>query len=58
MDVEHTNQKLQCQGRLHLAPLPEHPTDILDLGTGTGVWAIEMGMRSVRSESRAIEGST
>jgi len=28
-------------GRLHLAPL-ENPRKILDLGTGTGIWAIDM----------------
>ncbi|KAJ3525708.1 hypothetical protein NM208_g11523 [Fusarium decemcellulare] len=28
--------------RLFEAPLPENPSKILDLGTGTGIWAIEM----------------
>lgn len=44
MDLEHHNQKLQIDGKLHLCPLPEHPTEILDVATGTGIWAIEMGM--------------
>lgn len=32
-------------GQLHLAPFtPENPpTKILDIGTGTGLWAVEMG---------------
>ena len=47
MDIEHHNQKLQIDGKLHLCPLPEHPEEILDLGTGTGIWAIEMGMKQL-----------
>jgi ubiquinone/menaquinone biosynthesis C-methylase UbiE len=31
------------KGRNHFAPL-EDPRKILDIGTGTGKWAIEMGM--------------
>lgn len=29
--------------RLHLAPIKQ-PQRVLDIGTGTGAWAIEMGM--------------
>ena len=29
------------EGRLHLAPLHSEPQNILDLGTGSGIWAIE-----------------
>jgi SAM-dependent methyltransferase len=29
-------------GKLHMAPL-ENPQRVLDLGTGTGIWAMEMG---------------
>lgn len=28
-------------GKLFFAPISEHPQKILDLGTGTGIWAIE-----------------
>ncbi|KAH8772449.1 methyltransferase family protein [Hyaloscypha sp. PMI_1271] len=28
--------------KLHLAPIPEKPQRILDIGTGTGIWAIDM----------------
>ncbi|KAK4986249.1 hypothetical protein LTR50_005428 [Elasticomyces elasticus] len=28
---------------LHLAPIGDNPTRILDLGTGTGIWVMEMG---------------
>ena len=41
MDIEHHNQGLQL-GALHLSPLKD-PEQILDVGTGTGIWAIDMG---------------
>jgi ribosomal protein L11 methylase PrmA len=40
MDIEHHNQGLQL-GALHLAPIGR-PQRILDVGTGTGVWAIDV----------------
>jgi ubiquinone/menaquinone biosynthesis C-methylase UbiE len=42
MDIEHQNQLLQMESRLHMCPMTEQPTDILDLGTGSGIWAIDM----------------
>jgi len=41
MDIEHHNQRLQMGGALHLCPL-ENPEEVLDLGTGTGIWCIDM----------------
>ena len=41
MDIEHHNQKLQMDGKLHMCPL-DNPEQILDLGTGTGIWAMDM----------------
>lgn len=41
MIIEHQNQRVQLDGRLHLCPL-EDPQEILDIGTGTGIWAIDM----------------
>lgn len=32
---------LLCEAHLHLAPLFK-PKNILDIGTGTGIWAIQM----------------
>jgi methylase of polypeptide subunit release factors len=29
-----------CGGRLHYAPL-DNPQSVLDIGTGTGIWAID-----------------
>jgi ubiquinone/menaquinone biosynthesis C-methylase UbiE len=31
-----------CGGRLQYAPL-ENPQEIIDMGTGTGIWCIDMG---------------
>ncbi|ETN44930.1 uncharacterized protein HMPREF1541_09805 [Cyphellophora europaea CBS 101466] len=40
MDIEHHNQALLL-GKLHLSPLND-PSEVLDLGTGTGIWATDM----------------
>ncbi|KAI0379113.1 S-adenosyl-L-methionine-dependent methyltransferase [Hypomontagnella monticulosa] len=41
-DMKHTMVKMLCQ-QLHFAPIGANPQEILDVGTGTGIWAIEMG---------------
>ena len=41
IDIKHHVMKLLCNNHLHLAPL-ENPQRILDLGTGTGIWVMEM----------------
>ncbi|KAH8660840.1 S-adenosyl-L-methionine-dependent methyltransferase [Tricladium varicosporioides] len=41
-DMKHAMMVNLCQ-QLHFAPLKENPGNILDMGTGTGIWAIEMG---------------
>lgn len=42
-DMKHACVKMLCQ-RLHFAPIDEQAVqNILDIGTGTGIWAIEMG---------------
>jgi len=41
MDLEHQIFLMLLDGQLHLAPLTS-PQRILDLGTGTGVWAVDM----------------
>ena len=42
MDIEHHNQKLQLDGKLFICPLVDDPRAILDVGTGSGIWAMEM----------------
>jgi hypothetical protein len=39
-DMKHAMVVHLCQGKLHYAPL-ENPQKILDVGTGTGIWAID-----------------
>ena len=44
LDLNHHIMMLLCDNHLHLAPLVE-PERVLDIGTGTGIWAIQMGDR-------------
>jgi len=39
-DMKHAMIVHLCDGKLHFAPL-ENPQRILDVGTGTGIWAID-----------------
>lgn len=41
MDLVHHIYSLLTQGRLYTAPIPDSPRRVLDLGTGTGIWAID-----------------
>ncbi|OBT69709.1 hypothetical protein VE03_00812 [Pseudogymnoascus sp. 23342-1-I1] len=40
-DMKHHISMLITKGRLHLAPIGPDPEVILDIGTGTGIWAID-----------------
>ncbi|KAI0126729.1 methyltransferase domain-containing protein [Xylariales sp. AK1849] len=42
-DMLHAMMLEITNGKLFFAPIGEHPQKILDLGTGTGIWAIEAG---------------
>lgn len=39
-DMKHAMILNLCGGRLHYSPL-ENPQSVLDIGTGTGIWAID-----------------
>ncbi|KAI9809366.1 MAG: hypothetical protein M1827_006878 [Pycnora praestabilis] len=41
-DMKHHMTMLVLGGRLHLAPIAKNPQKILDIGTGTGIWAMQM----------------
>ena len=41
MDLQHHIFSLTLDGQLHLAPLDAGVRDVLDMGTGTGIWAID-----------------
>jgi hypothetical protein len=40
-DMKHAMVKLLCSQKLHFAPIGDNPQEILDIGTGTGIWSIE-----------------
>ncbi|KAL2063168.1 hypothetical protein VTL71DRAFT_6240 [Oculimacula yallundae] len=41
LDLQHQMCLILLEGRLHLAPIGSHPHNVLDVGTGTGIWAID-----------------
>ena len=41
--------------KLHLAPIRDDPTHILDLGTGSGIWAIDMADRYATAEVIGVD---
>lgn len=41
LDTIHHIYLLMLDDQLHLAPIAPNPTMILDVGTGTGIWAID-----------------
>ena len=43
LDLMHQLLRIAMRNQLHFAPLVEKNPKILDIGTGTGIWAIEMG---------------
>lgn len=43
-DMKHACVKMLCQNQLYFAPIDEdNLQNVLDIGTGTGIWAIEFG---------------
>ncbi|PSR82850.1 S-adenosyl-L-methionine-dependent methyltransferase [Coniella lustricola] len=41
MDINHHFLNLCTQNKLHFAPIDEDVQNVLDIGTGTGIWAID-----------------
>ena len=41
MDLVHHIFRLILGGELFLAPIADKPQRVLDLGTGTGIWAMD-----------------
>jgi hypothetical protein len=42
-DMQHNLWRMTLDNKLSLAPLKREPQHVLDLGTGTGIWAIDYG---------------
>lgn len=41
MDMVHHIYSLLLSGKLYLAPIGDNVQRVLDLGTGTGIWAMD-----------------
>ncbi|BCS17505.1 class I SAM-dependent methyltransferase [Aspergillus puulaauensis] len=41
LDIGHHLYNLMLYGKLYLAPIPDDVQKVLDVGTGTGIWAME-----------------
>lgn len=48
-DMKHAMVVNLCNGRLHAAPL-DNPQRIIDIGTGTGIWAIDGTLAAFHAE--------
>jgi 16S rRNA G527 N7-methylase RsmG len=44
IDMQHHLWFIALHDQLHLAPINPNPQNVLDMGTGTGIWAIDFGM--------------
>ncbi|CAM5999724.1 unnamed protein product [Sphagnum balticum] len=45
-DSAYGEETLVIGGKLHTAPIGDNPQRILDVGCGTGIWAIDIGILS------------
>ena len=44
LDIVHNLYLMLLDGKLHMVDFQESPNRILDIGTGTGIWAVDMAM--------------
>ncbi|KAI1115793.1 S-adenosyl-L-methionine-dependent methyltransferase [Nemania sp. NC0429] len=50
LDLQHQLFCLTIGGKLNICPLPDSPQRVLDIATGTGIWAIEFASQYPESE--------
>jgi ubiquinone/menaquinone biosynthesis C-methylase UbiE len=46
LDMSHEMILTLMDRKLFLAPIGQHPQRVIDIGTGTGIWAIDFGRKS------------
>ena len=56
-DMKHAMMMELTDGKLFYAPIGDHPQEILDIGTGTGIWAIECGDKFPSAHIRGMDMS-
>ncbi|KAI1734804.1 S-adenosyl-L-methionine-dependent methyltransferase [Xylaria scruposa] len=44
LDYQHQLYTAVLNGKLYISPVGEHLRNVLDVGTGTGIWAVEVGL--------------
>ncbi|KAI1499049.1 S-adenosyl-L-methionine-dependent methyltransferase [Biscogniauxia marginata] len=54
-DMKHAMMMELTDGKLFFSPIGDHPNKILDLGTGTGIWAIEVGDQYPSAEVLGVD---
>ncbi|KAM7221204.1 S-adenosyl-L-methionine-dependent methyltransferase [Rhypophila decipiens] len=54
-DMKHALMMELTDGKLYFAPIEKNPTKILDLGTGTGIWAIEVADQHPSAEVTGVD---
>lgn len=54
-DMKHAMLLELTDGLLFYAPIGENPQSILDIGTGTGIWAIEVGDKYPGARVRGVD---
>jgi methylase of polypeptide subunit release factors len=55
MDLHHEIVLQLLGGALHKAPISHNPQHILDVGTGTGIWAIDMADKYPSAEVLGVD---
>lgn len=55
IDMKHEQWRLILEDQLFLAPVAAEPTHVLDLGTGSGIWAIDVADRYKGAEVLGVD---